>query len=110
MGSATDLELMGNARLLLLTTLCFYLSRLLFSSICFIIYIYNKVLKENQYVCSFCNHHFRMGSEKYFSLLLDNNHYEEFYQNIISNDPLLFQGKKRYSEQLEITKKKTLII
>ena len=69
--------------------------------------IYNKVLKENQDVCSFCNHHFRMGSEKYFNLLLDNNHYQEFYQNITSNDPLLFKGKKIYSEQLEITKKKT---
>jgi len=69
--------------------------------------IYNKVLKENQYVCSSCNHHFRMGSEKYFSLLLDDTNYEEFYQNITSNDPLLFKGIKNYSEQIEIAKKKT---
>ena len=69
--------------------------------------IYNKVLKENQFVCSSCTHHFRMGSEKYFSLLLDNNKYKEFYQNITSNDPLSFEGTKKYSEQLKITKEKT---
>ena len=69
--------------------------------------IYNKVLKENQFVCSACNHHFRMGSKNYFTLLLDDNKYEEFFQNITSSDPLSFKATKVYSEQLEKIKNKT---
>ena len=69
--------------------------------------IYNKILQENEFVCSSCNHHFRMGSEKYFKLLLDNNQYTELFENIVSNDPLIFKGKKDYKQQLEAAKNKT---
>ena len=69
--------------------------------------IYNKVLRENQFVCNACSHHFRMGSENYFHLLLDDNKYEEFFQNITSNDPLSFKATKIYNEQLEKAKNKT---
>jgi len=69
--------------------------------------IYNKILKENQFVCNSCNHHFRMGSENYFNLLLDDNQYEEFFKNIISNDPLSFKATKNYNDQIEKAKKKT---
>ena len=69
--------------------------------------IYNKELEKNQYVCISCNHHFRMNSDKYLKLLIDDNDYEEYYNNIVSNDPLKFESTKKYIDQIKITKNKT---
>ena len=69
--------------------------------------IYNKELEKNQYVCIACNHHFRMNSNKYLKLLIDNNEFEEYFTNITSNDPLKFESTKKYIDQIKDTTKKT---
>ena len=69
--------------------------------------IYKTVLKENHFVCHECTFHFRIASEEYIDLLIDNNEYDEFSKNLISSDPLNFNAKKNYKEQIKENIKKT---
>lgn len=69
--------------------------------------IYQRELEKNQHVCRSCSHHFRMSSNNYFSLLLDDNDNEKIGENIRPVDPLRFHGSKNYSQQLEAAKEKT---
>ena len=69
--------------------------------------IYQTVLRENSFVCHECLFHFRISSDDYIHLLIDNNEYEEFSKNIISCDPLKFTIPKDYSNQIKETIKKT---
>ena len=39
--------------------------------------IHKKTIESNFYVCTHCGHHFRIGSEEYFKLLLDENSFKE---------------------------------
>ena len=55
--------------------------------------IYQRELEKNQHVCRSCSHHFRMSSNNYFSLLLDDNENEKIGENIRPTDPLQFPGK-----------------
>ncbi len=69
--------------------------------------IYQRELEKNQHVCVSCSHHFRMSSDKYFNLLLDDSNYEKIGENVKPVDPLRFTGSKNYLQQLEAAKNKT---
>ena len=69
--------------------------------------IYQTVLRDNFFVCHECLFHFRISSDDYINLLIDNNEYEEFSKNIISCDPLKFDIPKNYSKQIKDTIEKT---
>jgi len=69
--------------------------------------IYKKELDKNLYVCMKCNYHFRLKSNKYLKILLDNGEFEVFNEHIRSVDPLKFKGTRRYTEQLKDAIKKT---
>ena len=56
--------------------------------------IYKSVLQDNHFVCHECSFHFRITSDDYIKLLIDNNKYKEFSENIISTDPLGFNIQK----------------
>jgi acetyl-CoA carboxylase carboxyl transferase subunit beta len=56
---------------------------------------------ENNYVCHYCNHHLRVGSKEYFSILFDENGFIELFENIRSGDPLSFQDTKKYTDRLQ---------
>jgi len=62
---------------------------------------------ENNYVCHYCDHHLRIGSKEYFSILFDEGAYEELFVNLISGDPLHFEDSKKYTDRLADTMKKT---
>lgn len=64
-------------------------------------------LGENKFVCPKCEHHHRIGSDEYFEILFDNNHYEELFANIRSKDHLGFVDLKPYKDRLVETYKKT---
>ena len=64
-------------------------------------------LDEHLFVCPKCNYHHRIGSENYFEILFDNNHYTELFANIVSKDYLGFVDLKPYGERLIETYKKT---
>ena len=58
-----------------------------------------KILKEKFNCCTSCNFHFKMDSEEYLNLLLDE--FSELWSEIKSQDPLIFVASKSYKEQLE---------
>jgi len=60
-------------------------------------------LEENQFVCPKCNHHHRIGSAIYYSILFDEAQYTELFTNIRSKDFLGFTDLKPYKERLEET-------
>ena len=69
--------------------------------------IYQTVLKDNFFVCHECSFHFRITSDAYINLLIDNNDYQEFSKNIVSSNPLNFTIPKDYSSQIQETINKT---
>ena len=64
-------------------------------------------LKENLFVCPKCNYHHRIGSDEYFSILFDNNQYEELFDRIRSKDALGFTDLKSYQKRLDDIHSKT---
>ena len=59
------------------------------------------------YVCDNCNHHHRINAKEYFEILFDKNKFTELNKNITSKDPLKFEDRKKYTERLKETQKKT---
>ena len=64
-------------------------------------------LGENKFVCPKCEYHHRIGSEEYFEILFDDNHYTELFANIKSMDYLGFVDLKPYGKRLEDAYAKT---
>ncbi|MCW3075700.1 MAG: acetyl-CoA carboxylase, carboxyl transferase, beta subunit [Bacteroidetes bacterium] len=62
---------------------------------------------SNQYVCSECGYHERIGSKEYFEIIFDNNQFTELNENLVSGDPLNFEDTKLYTDRLTDTIKKT---
>lgn len=62
---------------------------------------------KNLWLCVKCEHHDRIGSEEYFSILFDDGKYTEFEKGLVSADPLKFVDTKKYTDRLEATRKKT---
>lgn len=69
--------------------------------------ILTKEFEENCYVCMHCSYHEKIGSEEYFSILFDDNHYTELYGNITSADPLKFVDSKPYPDRIKESMVKT---
>ena len=68
---------------------------------------HRKQWENNFYLCQKCDHHFRIGSEEYFKLLLDEGSFKEFDKKVKSVDPLDFEDTKKYKDRIEETIKKT---
>jgi len=66
-----------------------------------------KQLELHAWVCHKCNYHFRIGSEEYISLLMDEGSFKEFDKKMRSADPLNFQDTKKYSDRINSAIKKT---
>ena len=62
---------------------------------------------RNIWVCDECGYHHRIGSAQYFSILFDNNEFEEINENMESGDPLGFEDTKKYTDRITETEKKT---
>ena len=56
--------------------------------------------ETNLWVCSNCGFHERVNSREYFTVLFDDNKYEEIINNIRSADPLVFEDTKKYKDRL----------
>ena len=69
--------------------------------------VYRKMLENNHYMCTSCTHHFRITSDDYIQLLIDDGNYEEIAGNIQSDDPLNFQAEKKYTDQIKAAQEKT---
>ena len=61
----------------------------------------------NFQICPKCGHHRHLSSSKYLSLLLNKGSIQLQDQTMSSIDPLQFSDRKKYSERLIATRKKT---
>lgn len=63
--------------------------------------IYRKELEENAFTCPTCDHHFRIGSNKYVDVLIDRGTWVETDSNVRSADPLEFVDTRPYKARLK---------
>jgi len=68
---------------------------------------YKKTLKDNLNICPKCNFHLQLTSHERVDVLLDKGSFEEHDPDLVSADPLKFQGPKTYQEKLKSDRKKT---
>ena len=67
-----------------------------------------KQLKQNLYICTQCDYHFRIGAEQRFKIFFDNSQYKIIPTKKLGEDPNKFKTElKAYKDQLKSAKKKT---
>ncbi len=66
-----------------------------------------KEHSNHLWVCVKCGYHERIGSNEYFQILFDDNHFTELNANMTSADPLEFVDTKKYKDRLVDTQNKT---
>lgn len=69
--------------------------------------IHRRELEENLWVDPLSGYHFRIGSKEYFSILFDGDDFEEIADDILPADPLSFEDRKKYSDRIKQTQKKS---
>ncbi|MBK13117.1 MAG: acetyl-CoA carboxylase carboxyl transferase subunit beta [Crocinitomicaceae bacterium] len=63
--------------------------------------------EQNLWVCPNCDHHERIGSVQYFSLLFDGGKFRELQAKMTSANPLEFKDTKDYEDRLKSSMAKT---
>lgn len=71
------------------------------------IMIYNQDLVDNFRVCPECHYHFHFGARDRILSLANEGSFHEIDEDIVSVDPLNFEGPAKYTEKLNANKKKT---
>ncbi len=69
--------------------------------------LYRQDILDSKSVCPVCNFHFRLSATDRLDMLFDGGQYNLLDQNIFSQDPLQFEDSMKYSQRLEIHKKRT---
>jgi acetyl-CoA carboxylase carboxyl transferase subunit beta len=69
--------------------------------------VYSRKMEELLWVCPNCDFHFRISSQKYIELLLDEGELEEYDTQLSSKDTLKFKDSKRYVERIRQAQQKT---
>ena len=59
-----------------------------------------RALQENHYICVECNHHFRMSARERIHHVTKGATFQEYGQELRSNDPLAFFDLKPYKDRL----------
>jgi acetyl-CoA carboxylase carboxyl transferase subunit beta len=67
--------------------------------------IHANELTQNCNCCPKCDYHYRIKAQARVDQLADKGSFKEFFQEVISADPLLFVDTKKYPERLEEAKK-----
>ncbi len=62
---------------------------------------------DNNWTCTQCDYHEKIGSLEYFSILFDDNAFTEVASHLISGDPLQFVDTKNYKDRIRTTIAKT---
>jgi acetyl-CoA carboxylase carboxyl transferase subunit beta len=68
--------------------------------------LFHRDLETNLQVCSFCNHHLRIGPEVRLKQLFDDGAFEKHALSKAVVDPLKFKDRKRYADRLKETQAK----
>jgi acetyl-CoA carboxylase carboxyl transferase subunit beta len=64
-------------------------------------------LIESFQVCPYCDHHYRLSAKERLELLIDEDEFTPYLENLGTTDPLKFMDKKPYKERLERELEKT---
>jgi len=63
--------------------------------------IYAEDLENSKFVCSTCDHHFRLNAKERIKVFFDKDTFNEFWKDLKTTNPLDFKG---YEEKLKSTK------
>ena len=67
-----------------------------------------ETLKKNLYVCTQCDHHFKISSKDRFNIFFDNKEWQLINTKKLADDPNNFKTElKTYKDQLKSARKKT---
>ncbi len=69
--------------------------------------IYVKELEKEHWVCKNCSYHFRLKSDDYIRMILDDGRLEEHDADLVSGDPLKFKDSKGYPARIRQAQEKT---
>lgn len=69
--------------------------------------VYKKQVEEKHNVCPECNHHFRISTHERINITLDKGSFEEYWNDMMSADPLNFTDRMKYKDRIESEQKKT---
>ncbi|TET95266.1 MAG: acetyl-CoA carboxylase carboxyltransferase subunit beta [Candidatus Zixiibacteriota bacterium] len=69
--------------------------------------VYSKKMEGLLWVCPNCRYHFRISTQKYINLLLDDGRLEEYDIKLTSMDPLKFKDSKKYPDRIKAAQQKT---
>ena len=69
--------------------------------------IHKRELEDNLWVDPLSGYHFRIGIKEYFGIIFDGGKHKMIGEDILPTDPLDFTDRKKYSERLEETQKKS---
>lgn len=69
--------------------------------------LFHEEIAKTDYVCSRCEHHFRLPSLRRLEMIFDNQEYTLIQLPKIKEDPLHFSDLKKYSDRLKEARKKT---
>ena len=69
--------------------------------------LYRADLERNLHVCNKCNHHMRISARYRLSQFFDEGTSREYFNNLISTDPLKFKDTKKYRDRLTESKRKS---
>ena len=69
--------------------------------------LYRADLERNLHVCNKCNHHMRISARYRLTQFFDEGTSREYFNNLISTDPLKFKDTKKYKDRLTESKRKT---
>ncbi len=69
--------------------------------------LFHSEMKDNNFVCSHCGHHFRLPAKDRFQMLFDNGKYTLIHLPKVHEDPLGFRDSKKYTDRLKDARKKT---
>ena len=69
--------------------------------------LFTKELEKRLWVCSKCNNHFIIDTDRYIEILCDPGSFAETHRGLRSGDPLGFKDLKRYDQRIRDSMKKT---
>jgi acetyl-CoA carboxylase carboxyl transferase subunit beta len=70
--------------------------------------LFQTVLEESLWTCPKCEHHFRIPSRSYLTILVDEGSFEERDSGLVAGDPLEFKdARMRYPDRLKTAQEET---
>lgn len=69
--------------------------------------LFHAEIKNSNFVCSHCGHHFRLPAKDRFNMLFDEGKYTLIQLPKTHEDPLNFRDLKKYTDRLKEARKKT---